>query len=127
MTTLSRTTVIYRGLEEYEVEVEFNVTSWGSPGQYSGPPERCYPAEGPEFDLVAITLHAPSWAQGRYPHNEMPFALTDAENEAIYDWLCMDPPEPDDDPGIDWDDIADRRREDREAERFFDDGVEERF
>jgi hypothetical protein len=36
---------------EIDVDVGFNVTSFGYPAKTYGPPEDCYPAEGPEFDL----------------------------------------------------------------------------
>ena len=102
--TFSRTVTITRGLEEYEVEVEFEVTYWGSAGSYWEPPE------GLELELVKVTMAAPPWAQGRYPYDAMPFALTQTESEAIYDGICMDPPEQD--YGPDPDDERDRRYDD---------------
>jgi hypothetical protein len=103
--TFSRTISITRGLEEYEVTVDFKVTSWGDPGVYSGPPEHCYPAEGPEFEFLGVFAEPPAWARDRYPAG-MPFALTSAELLEIEESIYADPPE---DNGPDPDDERDRR------------------
>ena len=86
---------IERGLESYEVEIEYSVSSWGCDAQVSGPPESCYPAEGIEIEFEGATMTAPPWVLGKYPYNEMPFALTDAERWKIEEWIQMNPPEPD--------------------------------
>ena len=36
---------------EFEAAVDINVLSYGCPAQTSGPPESCYPAEGPEWEV----------------------------------------------------------------------------
>ena len=48
MFTLS--TVVDTGIQ-WEVSITVNCTSPGCPAKLSGPPEDCYPAEGPEFEL----------------------------------------------------------------------------
>jgi hypothetical protein len=35
-----------------EVSVTVRMTNPGDPGRLSGPPERCYPPEPPEFEMV---------------------------------------------------------------------------
>lgn len=43
-----------------EAETLFDVTvdicSFGDPGKISGPPEKCYPPEGPELEIIAIEI-----------------------------------------------------------------------
>ncbi len=39
----------------HELRVTFSASP-GDPGRTSGPPEHCYPPEGPEFDLERIDL-----------------------------------------------------------------------
>lgn len=93
--TSFHTYTVERGLEHYDVEVEFHISSWGSPGQYSGPPERCYPSEPMEGWIIDAWVAASPWAAGRYPHDAMPFALTDLERERIEEHIiCNEPPEP---------------------------------
>lgn len=41
---------------DFIAEVEFRVTYWGCKAQTYGPPENCYPAEGPEWEVDAIYL-----------------------------------------------------------------------
>jgi hypothetical protein len=50
-----RTYVDFNG-DRLDVEVEYRVISMGSKGRYSGPPEDCYPGEGPELDIEAVLL-----------------------------------------------------------------------
>ena len=42
---------------EWVVEIDYRVTSYGCPAQTYGPPENCYPAEGPEWEIESITLY----------------------------------------------------------------------
>lgn len=93
--TSFHTYTVERGLEHYDVEIEFHISSWGSPGQYSGPPELCYPNEPMEGWIIDAWIAPPPWARGRYPHDAMPFALIDLERERIEEHIiCNEPPEP---------------------------------
>lgn len=38
---------------EFEAAVDIHVTYWGCPAFTSGPPELCYPAEGPEWEVTS--------------------------------------------------------------------------
>lgn len=73
-----------------ELSVEITILSWGSPGRYSGPPEHCYPAEGPEMEVKA------AWGPGN-----VPVTLTEAEEEAVINHLYENPPEPEE-PEWEW-------------------------
>lgn len=42
--------------EDFVVTIDYRITSPGYPAKLSGPPEDCYPAEGPEFEVESITL-----------------------------------------------------------------------
>jgi hypothetical protein len=46
------------GETETEITVEYRVTALGTPGQYYGPPERCYPAEPMEIEIVSVVTKA---------------------------------------------------------------------
>ena len=37
-------------------EITLVCTARGTPGQFSGPPENCYPSEFPEFGIESITV-----------------------------------------------------------------------
>ena len=41
---------------EFDGAVEIEVTNFGMPAQTYGPPENCYPAEGPEWEEVAFYI-----------------------------------------------------------------------
>lgn len=41
---------------EWEISIELDCTNPGCPAQLYGPPENCYPAEGPEFELDRVTV-----------------------------------------------------------------------
>ena len=43
---------------EFDAAVEVNVTSHGYPAQTYGPPENCYPEEGPEWEVEATYIDA---------------------------------------------------------------------
>lgn len=59
---------------EIEIEVEFDATSY-DPGVTSGPPENCYPPEGGEVEIQAIT------------YNSKPIELSDADEKKIQEEL----------------------------------------
>ena len=42
---------------DFIADVDYDVTSYGCPAQTYGPPENCYPAEGPEWVVNSITLY----------------------------------------------------------------------
>ena len=39
---------------EFDAAVDVKVLSYGCPAQTYGPPEHCYPAEGPEWEMEAV-------------------------------------------------------------------------
>lgn len=41
---------------DFVADVDYRVLSWGCDAQTYGPPENCYPAEPPEWEIEAITL-----------------------------------------------------------------------
>ena len=47
------------GSHEVEFTIALTCTARGTPGKLSGPPEDCYPPEGPEFEVVTISLPVP--------------------------------------------------------------------
>jgi hypothetical protein len=51
-------TYIDDGETETEITVEYRVTALGTPGQYYGPPENCYPAEPMEIEIVSVVTEA---------------------------------------------------------------------
>src|SRR5271157_149412 len=42
---------------DYIAECEVSITHKSTPGRFYGPPEDCYPAEGPEWELVGVTIY----------------------------------------------------------------------
>ena len=42
--------------EDFIAEIDYTVTHRGCAAQTYGPPENCYPAEGPEWDVDSIVL-----------------------------------------------------------------------
>lgn len=47
--------------DDLEGEVDVRVTSLGCPAYISGPPEHCYPAEPPEFEIEGIRFDCLVW------------------------------------------------------------------
>lgn len=47
------------GNHELEFSIYLHCTCRGTPGVLSGPPEKCYPPESAEFELVTISLPVP--------------------------------------------------------------------
>ena len=80
-TMYSNTYTLERGLEEYPLLIHY---TWipGVAAQTYGPPERCYPGEPPEAELVSVTLRG------------KPFALLPAEESRLYDLIIEDHEEP---------------------------------
>ena len=92
---------------EWVVEIDYRVTSYGRPAQTYGPPENCYPAEGPEWEIESITLYRdepppehlcgiapPPWEID--PKSAQFSLLCDHFDEVIAETICDDgPPEPD--------------------------------
>jgi hypothetical protein len=86
--------------EDFIAVVDYRVTSWGCPAQLYGPPENCYPAEPPEWEIDSIVLR---WDRvgGLGPEFEATGELfdhmnnLDKINDAICEAICSDgPPEP---------------------------------
>ena len=46
---------------EFEAAVDIKVTSYGCPAQTYGPPEDCYPGEGPEWEVESVYVDAQEW------------------------------------------------------------------
>ena len=87
--------------EEYELDVSYRMTYGGCPAR--GPTYSCggTPPEAAEFEVDAVTLYG------------KPFALTDAEQEALYDFIAEnDTSEADAEA-----DYADRRYDEMRDER----------
>ena len=47
----------------FSLEVNFTVYP-GDPGKYSGPPEKCYPAEDPSLEIHSVLLNYPAKIPG---------------------------------------------------------------
>lgn len=94
---LDKTITLCRGSEEWELLVEFEVTYWGDPGRFSGPPEDCYPPEGPELSISRAVMEPPEWAKWKYPRGELIVVLTDAEVNLLEEQIrdTLERPEPD--------------------------------
>jgi hypothetical protein len=41
---------------DFLAEIEYRVTYWGCPAKTYGPPENCYPAEAPEWEVESIAI-----------------------------------------------------------------------
>jgi hypothetical protein len=41
---------------DFLAEIEYRVTHWGCPAKTYGPPENCYPAEAPEWEVESIAI-----------------------------------------------------------------------
>lgn len=48
--------IIFMGFD-FLCEVDYRVTSYGCDAQTYGPPENCYPAEPPEWEINSIELY----------------------------------------------------------------------
>lgn len=79
MSTLHTLTYnLIRGDQDIELEVEYNVVSWGSLGSYWDPPE------GMEIEVEKITL------------KDVTFEVTPEEQDKIETYIHENPPEWDD-------------------------------
>jgi hypothetical protein len=69
-----------------EYRIHFEVTSPYVPAQTYGPPERCYPAEGPEIQITGID--GEEWNTARKFYDWVPIEKTHLkyEVEAVYGW-----------------------------------------
>jgi hypothetical protein len=69
--------------EDIDVIVDVSLISFGTPGYISGPPEKCYPPEPPEFRVNGIYIDAP----GKPYHNEgiNESLITEKQWDYIYD------------------------------------------
>jgi hypothetical protein len=81
--TYFRTALLDDG--ETEIELEIAVHTWGCPAQTYGPPETCFPAEGPEVEIVGAWL----LEEANLPDApDILASLTDAERERIEIEFC---------------------------------------
>lgn len=60
---------------------EVTITDFGSPARTYGPPELCFPAEGPEYEIDSLTLQIDTDQLGA-PHQA---------TEALLETLCSGP------------------------------------
>lgn len=75
---------IERGEDDaFDVIVEYAYKP-GHPGQLYGPPEHCFPPEGPEIEFISVR------------RDKREFDLTDDEYDAIELHICENPPSRDD-------------------------------
>ena len=67
---------------EYElpVAVEYRITYRGSPGCLSGPPEYCYEAEPPEFEITTVRVCGVP-----VPFSALPATVQEAIEESVRD------------------------------------------
>jgi len=72
--------------QETECEVEIEVLSWGCAAQTYGPPEKCYPAEPMECEVVQAWIGE---------EGGQPVILTAEEYDRAEAEFLADPPEPD--------------------------------
>ncbi len=94
---------------DFIADVDYKVTSYGCDAQTYGPPENCYPAEPPEWEINSIVLYREElltkeqhrlFDRGHRftPGFEATGALfdvlanLDAINDAICEEICMDGP-----------------------------------
>ena len=54
------------GYDDLEGTAEINVTSLGCPAYINGPPEHCYPAEPPEWEILGITFSDANVGDAKY-------------------------------------------------------------
>lgn len=84
--------------EDFVADIDYRVLSWGCDAQTYGPPENCYPAEPPEFEIDRIRLYrdVPLTAEERRrkviktPIFEATGALFDVLSELFDEELLMD-------------------------------------
>ena len=81
------TSVDLMGFDFY-VTLEIEVTSWGCPAKISPPPEYCWPAEAPEWNVVSLELQrdepeglGPAWSIDGGKQFDLITELPHVENE----------------------------------------------
>ncbi len=68
--------------DELPIVVLWRLIHPGHPGRTYGPPELCFPAEPPEFELVSVQVFG-----GELPLDNVPAPLRERLEEAIQDEL----------------------------------------
>lgn len=73
-----------------DYRIHFEVTSPGHAAQTYGPPERCYPAEAPEWEITGIDCecwHA-EWGDAKLIHTWIPieYVMSKFEVDSVYSW-----------------------------------------
>jgi hypothetical protein len=85
MGTVIRTMDYGEGGPEYRIH--FEITSPFVPAQTYGPPERCYPSEGPEWEITSIDEE--SWNKDTREYSWVDLDKTNhtqEEVEAVWSW-----------------------------------------
>ncbi len=74
---------------EFVADIDWTLTSPGCPAKLYGPPENCYPAEAPEWEINSITLHLDYGGNNLGPGFEATGALFEhlAESRQIDDGI----------------------------------------
>lgn len=72
---------------DFTADIEFRVTYWGCEARTYGPPEDCYPAEAPEYEVesIGIALDEPGID---YPYHEATGAFLDSLIARFDDAIC---------------------------------------
>jgi hypothetical protein len=104
-------TYLYMLDTDWVVEIDYRVTSYGCEAQTYGPPESCYPSEGPEWEVRSITLRRDEGANVVTPEWEatgkMFELLCERFDQEIADMIYEDGwdygPDPDDYREREWD------------------------
>ena len=81
---------------EFDAAIDVNVVSYGCPAQTSGPPEYCYPAESPEWEIEATYVEVKEKnEQGEFvskliecPGELLIFMTQYTEREEFQDKVC---------------------------------------
>lgn len=110
---MARTRTITTGWTHPETEEEYRVTlsyTPGSPGRTYGEPGDCYPAEGPEIEIVSVVEDK----EGGAPRPDL-FAAVEAELDGSWGDTVADEAEDDaqDRYAAEMENRADARREER--------------
>jgi hypothetical protein len=94
---MNPTTVAYASFElmgfDFVATVEAEVTYLGLPAKLSGPPERCWPEEPPEYDITSIEIQhdvfmepGPKWRVD--PKSKQFGFLSQFLDDDIYPQVC---------------------------------------
>jgi hypothetical protein len=80
---------LFEAEKEIDVRVEVSNFIPGTPGRYTGLPENCYPAEGPEWDGVRVFVDEDGNKKGEQV--ELPWQFIDGiDIDSIIEEKCME-------------------------------------